>query len=109
MKRNSSLQCGIRCDIQQHSNHFATKREDVVNSLKMNEEVLKESLYTVESLKDPWKFLSLEVLCVLCAKSLQSCPTLWTLWTVACQAHLSMEFCRQEYWSGLPCTPPGNL
>ena len=31
------------------------------------------------------------------------------LWTVACQAPLSMEFCRQEYWSGLPCPPPGYL
>ena len=25
-----------------------------------------------------------------------------TLWTVACLAPLSMEFSRQEYWSGLP-------
>ena len=32
-----------------------------------------------------------------------------TLWTVACQAPLSMGFCRQEYWSGLPCPPPGDL
>ena len=32
-----------------------------------------------------------------------------TLWTVACQAPLSMGFCRQEYWSGLPCPSPGNL
>ena len=32
-----------------------------------------------------------------------------TLWTVACQALLSMGFSRQEYWSGLPCPPPGNL
>ena len=32
-----------------------------------------------------------------------------TLWTVACQAPLSMEFSRQEYWSGLPCPPPGDL
>ena len=30
-------------------------------------------------------------------------------WTVARQAPLSMEFPRQEYWSGLPCPPPGNL
>ena len=29
--------------------------------------------------------------------------------TVACQAPLSMEFSRQEYWSGLPCPSPGNL
>ena len=32
-----------------------------------------------------------------------------TLWTVAHQALLSMEFSRQEYWSGLPCPPSGNL
>ena len=30
-----------------------------------------------------------------------------TLWTVAHQAPLSMGFSRQEYWSGLPCPPPG--
>ena len=30
-----------------------------------------------------------------------------TLWTIACQAPLSMGFSRQEYWSGLPCPPPG--
>ena len=32
-----------------------------------------------------------------------------TLWTVARQAPLSMGFCSQEYWSGLPCPPPGDL
>ena len=32
-----------------------------------------------------------------------------TLWTVASQAASSMEFSRQEYWTGLPCPPPGNL
>ena len=31
------------------------------------------------------------------------------LWIVALQAPLSMGFSRQEYWSGLPCPPPGNL
>ena len=31
-----------------------------------------------------------------------------TLWTVACQAPLSMELSRQEYWSGLLCPPPGD-
>ena len=29
--------------------------------------------------------------------------------TVAHQAPLSMGFPRQEYWSGLPCPPPGDL
>ena len=32
-----------------------------------------------------------------------------TPWTVACQSPLSMGFFRQEYWSGLPCPPPGDL
>ena len=30
-------------------------------------------------------------------------------WTIACQAPLSMGFSRQEYWSGLPCPPSGDL
>ena len=31
------------------------------------------------------------------------------LWAVAHQAPLSMGFSRQEYWSGLPCSSPGDL
>ena len=31
-----------------------------------------------------------------------------TLWTVAHEAPLSMEFPRQEYWSGLPFPSPGD-
>ena len=32
-----------------------------------------------------------------------------TLWTVACLAPLSMRFSRQEYWSWLPFSLPGDL
>ena len=32
-----------------------------------------------------------------------------TTWTVAYQAPPSMGFSRQEYWSGLPFPPPGDL
>ena len=32
-----------------------------------------------------------------------------TPWTLACQALLSVGFPRQEYWSGLPLTSPGDL
>ena len=39
-----------------------------------------------------------------------SCVWLFeTLFTVALQAPLSLGFCRQEYWSGLPFPPPGDL
>ena len=31
------------------------------------------------------------------------------LWTVACWVPLSMEFTRQQYWSGLPFPSPGHL
>ena len=39
----------------------------------------------------------------------KSCPTLATVWTIAPQAFLSMGFSRQEYWSGLPFSSPGDL
>ena len=44
-----------------------------------------------------------------CCLVVQSCLTLCDLWTVARQAPLPMGFSRQEYWSGLPCPPPGDL
>ena len=46
----------------------------------------------------------------LCALSRFSSVQLFAiLWAVACQAPLSMGFSKQEYWSGLPCPPPGDL
>ena len=42
--------------------------------------------------------------------SLFRCVRLFaTLWTVACKTPLSMGFSRQEYWSGFPFPPPGDL
>ena len=42
----------------------------------------------------------------MCAKSFQLCPTLCNPMD---QALPSMGFSRQEYWSRLPCSPPGDL
>ena len=42
------------------------------------------------------------------AKLLQSCPTLCDPMDLARQVLLSMGISRQEYWSGLPCPPPGD-
>ena len=39
----------------------------------------------------------------------QSCLTLCNPWTVVRQVSLSIEFSRQESWSGLPFPSPGNL
>ena len=43
------------------------------------------------------------------AKLLQSCPTLCDPMDSSQQGPLSMEFSRQEHWSGLPCPSPGVL
>ena len=49
-------------------------------------------------------------LALLCVLSRFSCVRLFvTPWIVARQAPLSMGFSRQEYWSGLPCPPPGDI
>ena len=45
----------------------------------------------------------------MCAQLLSHVQLFATPWTVACQAPLSMEFPRQEYWGGLPFSTPGDL
>ena len=56
-----------------------------------------------------WETISslVEMLCY--AQLLSHVRLFVILWTVAHQAPLSMEFSRQEYQSGLPCPPPGDL
>ena len=44
-----------------------------------------------------------------CVLVTQSCPTLCNLMDLALQAPLSLEFSRQEYWSGLPFPSLGDL
>jgi len=51
-----------------------------------------------------------QCMCTSCELSCFSPVRLFpTPWTVACQASLSMGFSRRQYWSGLPCPPPGDL
>ena len=47
----------------------------------------------------------------MCAyvQSLSHVQLFETSWTIAFQTPLSRRFSRQEYWSGLPFSPPGNL
>ena len=45
----------------------------------------------------------------VCAQLLSSVRLFATSWTIVHQAPLSMEFSRQEYWSGLPFPSPGGL
>ena len=60
----------------------------------------------------PWYISPSLVVCVCVCVCIQllSCVRLFAnLRTVAHQAPRSMGFSQQEYWSGLPCPPPGNL
>ena len=45
----------------------------------------------------------------VCVQSLNHVQLSVALWTIAHQGPLPMGFSRQEYWSGLPCPPPGDL
>ena len=54
-----------------------------------------------------FSYTSEECVCILSLFS--SVQPSVTPWTVACQAPLPLGFSRQEYWSGLPCPPPGDL
>ena len=49
-------------------------------------------------------YLNHLTVCALCHVQLFAVP-----WTVACQTPLSKEFPRQQYWSGLPFLPSGDL
>ena len=55
-----------------------------------------------------YSFCKLKYSFCFCCLVAKLCPTLFvTPWTVACQTPLSMEFFRQEYWSGEPFPSPG--
>ena len=45
----------------------------------------------------------------VCVKSLQLCLTLWDPVDCSLPGCCVMGFSKQEYWSGLPCLPPGDL
>ena len=55
-----------------------------------------------EHIKNHWNVLNF-MTGELCAQLLGRIRLFAALWTVVCQAPLSMEFSRLEYWSGLPC------
>ena len=54
-------------------------------------------------------FLPLPLLCACVLSCFSHVLFFVTLWTVARQAPLSMGFSTQEYWSGLPFPPQGDL
>ena len=55
------------------------------------------------------KVLSLHLLFACMLSHFSHIQLFATSWTVALQIPLSMGFSRQEYWSGSPYPPPGDL
>ena len=56
------------------------------------------------------KYLSCVCVCVcVCVSHFLHVRLFVSPWSVACQTPLSMEFCRQAPWSGLPFPFPGDL
>ena len=53
--------------------------------------------------------ISIHSVVSVCAPMLSCVQFFVTPWTIAHKAPLSLGLSRQEYWSGLPCPPPGNL
>ena len=54
-------------------------------------------------------FVTVVCSCSVVSMDLWSCSVFETPWTVAHQGPLSMGFPRQEHWSGLLLSSPGNL
>ena len=74
------------------------------------EEELKVSLSRKKGERFFWFFVLVSFI-LTCGGGLvtKSCLTLVTPWTVASQAPLPMGILQVEYWSGLPCPPPGDF
>ena len=53
-------------------------------------------------------FMLNEIVCVCVCVLLNPICLFVTPWTIACQA-VSIEFSKQEHWSGLPFPSPGDL
>ena len=64
----------------------------------MNQEVIIKALAYTQVVKN-----------TICVYALSDVWLFVTPWTVTHQVPLSMEFSRQEYWSGLPFPFPGGL
>ena len=94
--------------------HFMEKKTSLERYIYS---ILLNSVYSIQCCKRTHPFISCK------KRSEKGLPRSWvyhaihfsrvwlfvTLCTIALQAPWSMEFSRQEFWSGLPCPSPGDL
>ena len=77
------------------------------DTIKLLEKNIRKTLSDINQSKI--FFDSLPIVMKVKVKLLSRIRLFATPWTVGNQAPLSMEFSRQEYWSGLPYPSPGDL
>ena len=92
----------IKCNSKDYR---SSKHREKLLPLKLQKIVDKERIQNSEELFFPPALPSSSA-CVVASVMSDSFSTLWT---ITCQAPLSMGFPRQEYWSGLPFPPSGDL
>ena len=100
-KSTSTLEARI-----QWMNAFKTQREEVSYTVKSSVESrdIRNTFADKSSIQKHTKVITVVVACML------SCVRLFvTPWTAARQAHLSVGFPKQEYWSELSFSLPGDL
>ena len=93
--------------------HDYSKYRKIISSWKSNSLNPTDSKKSKWMLGRKWKKSIGKWNCIYPWKvKVKSLSHVWlfaTPWTVAHQARLSIEFSRQEYWSGLPFPSPGDL
>ena len=92
--------------IQQVSAPYS--KDDFILNLTMTQySCLNPAVYTIRRVV-LWEYKCVCV-CVCMLRHFSHVSLFMILWTVACQAPVSMGFSREEYWSGYPCPPAGDL
>ena len=66
-------------------------------------------LWSQSHMKGVFISMLMLLLCMHMLSCFSHVPLFATPWAITHQVPLSMEFSRQEYWSGFPCPPPGDL
>ena len=93
-----------------HATHFNYRRKLFLTIRKLPLKITQCSYFLICCLGNTVVIdISAFLPTVKWVKSLNRVQLFATPWTVACQAPPSMEFSRQEYWTGLPFPSPGDL
>ena len=101
--------CVLFCGLPPVPGQKGFKTVSWLCSLSIVEETCHGNLILKSLLQTSLSSLNDDYIDLCCAVLSCSAQLFVNPWTVIHQAPLSMGFSRPEYFSGLPCPPPGNL